>query len=93
LFPFCFEIVPLEHCGKISQIQLRSKTGRNAEDRVKRGMDASELNERPTLYRAESHVIPPDWLAEFEAAARRPLETRFRYSFIHTYNSGRVGKD
>lgn len=29
--------------------------------------------------------IPPDWLAEFEAAARRPLETRFRYSFIHTY--------
>ena len=34
---------------------------------------------------------PPDpevssaWLAEFEAAARRPLETRFRYAFIHTY--------
>jgi len=29
--------------------------------------------------------IPSDWLAEFEAAARRPLETRFRYAFIHTY--------
>jgi len=29
--------------------------------------------------------IPPDWLEEFEAAARRPLETRFRYSFIKTY--------
>ncbi|MEX0612079.1 MAG: hypothetical protein WD738_24500 [Pirellulales bacterium] len=29
--------------------------------------------------------IPPDILAEFEAAARRPLEQRFRYAFIHTY--------
>ena len=29
--------------------------------------------------------IPSDWLAEFEAAARRPLEVRMRYSFIHTY--------
>ena len=26
-----------------------------------------------------------EWLAEFEAAARRTLETRFRYAFIHTY--------
>ncbi|MCI0418320.1 MAG: hypothetical protein L0312_03695 [Acidobacteria bacterium] len=25
------------------------------------------------------------WLEEFEAAARRPLETRMRYSFIRTY--------
>ena len=32
-----------------------------------------------------SGEIPPDWLAEFEAAARRPLEVRMRYSFIHTY--------
>jgi hypothetical protein len=24
------------------------------------------------------------WLAELAAAARRPLKTRFRYSFIHT---------
>ncbi len=26
-----------------------------------------------------------EWLAEFEAAARRPLATRLRYAFIHTY--------
>ncbi len=25
------------------------------------------------------------WRLEFEAAARRPLEQRFRYAFIHTY--------
>ncbi|MCU0963222.1 MAG: hypothetical protein MUF48_24275 [Pirellulaceae bacterium] len=29
--------------------------------------------------------IPREWLDEFEAAARRPLETRFRYAFIRTY--------
>ncbi len=29
--------------------------------------------------------IPQDWLEEFEAAARRPLKTRFRYAFIRTY--------
>jgi len=29
--------------------------------------------------------IPAQWLAEFEAAARQPLQTRFRYAFIHTY--------
>ncbi|MBI4607324.1 MAG: hypothetical protein HY721_35610 [Planctomycetes bacterium] len=29
--------------------------------------------------------ISPEWLAEFEAAARRPLATRIRYAFIHTY--------
>ena len=26
-----------------------------------------------------------EWLAEFEAAARRPLAVRWRYAFIHTY--------
>jgi hypothetical protein len=26
-----------------------------------------------------------DLLAEFEAAARRPLKVRMRYAFIHTY--------
>ena len=26
-----------------------------------------------------------EWIEEFEAAARRTLETRFRYAFIHTY--------
>jgi hypothetical protein len=30
--------------------------------------------------------IPAEWLAEFEAAARRPLELWLRYAFIHTYN-------
>jgi hypothetical protein len=29
--------------------------------------------------------IPADWLEEFEAAARRPLSTRWKYAFIHTY--------
>jgi hypothetical protein len=29
--------------------------------------------------------IPREWLEEFEAAAKRPLETRMRYAFIHTY--------
>ena len=29
--------------------------------------------------------IPPEWLAEFEAAARRPLRQRFKYAFIVTY--------
>jgi hypothetical protein len=26
-----------------------------------------------------------EWLAEFEAAARRPLKQRFKYAFIKTY--------
>lgn len=30
-------------------------------------------------------LIPADWLADFEAAARRPLGQRFRYAFIRTY--------
>ena len=30
-------------------------------------------------------AIPPDWLADFEAAARRSLEQRMRYAFIRTY--------
>jgi hypothetical protein len=29
--------------------------------------------------------IPAEWLVEFEAASRRPLEVRFRYAFIRTY--------
>jgi hypothetical protein len=29
--------------------------------------------------------IPPDWLAEFEAAAQRPLSQRLRYAFVKTY--------
>ncbi len=29
--------------------------------------------------------IPAEWLAEFEAASRRPLRERFKYAFIKTY--------
>jgi hypothetical protein len=29
--------------------------------------------------------IPREWLQEFEAASRRPLEVRLRYAFIKTY--------
>jgi hypothetical protein len=29
--------------------------------------------------------IPAEWLAEFDAAARRPLAQRFRCAFIRTY--------
>lgn len=29
--------------------------------------------------------IPVDWLAEFEAAAQRPLALRMKYAFIKTY--------
>lgn len=30
-------------------------------------------------------AIPPDLLAEFESAARRPLAQRWKYAFIKTY--------
>jgi hypothetical protein len=29
--------------------------------------------------------IDPEWLRDFEAAARRPLEQRMRYAFIKTH--------
>lgn len=29
--------------------------------------------------------IPKEWLEEFEAAAKRPLQVRLRYAFIKTY--------
>jgi len=49
-------------------------------------MDAHELNERmrSDAARAEDST-PAEWLAGFEAASRRSLKTRFRYSFIRTY--------
>ena len=34
---------------------------------------------------AEAVDIPPEWRAEFEAAARRTPEERFRYGFVKTY--------
>ena len=35
-----------------------------------------------------STAIPADWLADFEAASRRPLALRMRYAFIHTDKPG-----
>ena len=37
------------------------------------------------MIRAADDASREEWIDEFEAAARRPLETRFRYAFIHTY--------
>lgn len=34
---------------------------------------------------ATPNAIPSEWLAEFEAAARRPLKQRFKHAFIKTY--------
>ena len=34
---------------------------------------------------SQSAEIPREWLAEFEAAARRPLALRMKYAFIKTY--------
>ena len=35
--------------------------------------------------RGDRTKIPADWLAEFEAAAARPLDLRMRYAFVRTY--------
>lgn len=32
-----------------------------------------------------THNIPAEWYAEFEAARKRSLEERFRYGFVRTY--------
>lgn len=37
------------------------------------------------MSKAIEDEVDPSWIEEFEAAARRPLETRFRYAFIRTY--------
>jgi hypothetical protein len=39
----------------------------------------------PAVVEGATECIPADWLEEFEAAARRPLEVRMRYAFIKTY--------
>lgn len=44
-----------------------------------------EMNETTQTKSEPADAIAADWLAEFEAAARRPLEQRFRYAFIRTY--------
>jgi hypothetical protein len=49
-------------------------------------MHAREANQHQDAPPAGTDVeIPPEWLAEFDAARRRPLATRFRYAFIRTY--------
>ena len=48
-------------------------------------MHSQEFTERPGSERGGHGAEGSEWLAEFEAAARRPLATRFRYAFIHTY--------
>ncbi len=49
-------------------------------------MSESDYSRPATAESTEADAsIPEEWLAEFEAAARRPLETRMRYAFIHTY--------
>lgn len=45
-------------------------------------MNHNDAEDQPTNRFSD---IPSDWLAEFEAAATRPLPLRFRYSFIRTY--------
>jgi hypothetical protein len=47
-------------------------------------MNEGEINEAPADYKT-APSIPAEWLADFEAAARRPLRQRFRYAFIRTY--------
>jgi hypothetical protein len=46
-------------------------------------MNSEPSDSRGTTPRSDD--IPAEWLAEFEAAARRPLATRWRYAFIRTY--------
>ena len=49
-------------------------------------MQAEVVDEHEgTVSPAASAFIPADWLADFEAAARRPLRLRMRYAFIKTY--------
>jgi len=44
-----------------------------------------EPRESMTSPAQDATGIPHEWLEEFEAAARRSLETRMRYAFIRTY--------
>ena len=44
------------------------------------------MNAMPRQFAPDNpSAIPCDWLDEFEAAAKRPLQQRFRYAFIKTY--------
>ena len=49
---------------------------------------STSTNAAATPEAAHTEPTPAErrqWLADFEAAARRPLRTRWRYAFIHTY--------
>lgn len=48
-------------------------------------LDEESTERRLTDYDEDAVGNPSDWLAEFEAASKRSLEERIRYSFIHTY--------
>jgi len=48
-------------------------------------VDIFQYSRRMEVMATASSAIPADWLAEFEAAAERPLEQRMRYAFIRTY--------
>ena len=43
------------------------------------------MRERDGAHAKAGPHVPADWEADFDAAARRPLRVRFRYSFIKTY--------
>jgi hypothetical protein len=43
------------------------------------------MPDQPRQRSTLSPNINPNWLEEFEAAARRPLAQRWRYAFIRTY--------
>lgn len=45
----------------------------------------TQYDDNPDAAHAKRTAIPPDWFEEFEAAAKRPLETRMKYAFIKTY--------
>ena len=44
-----------------------------------------ETGDFPDRGSANVSGVPTEWIEEFEAAASRSLQTRFRYAFIHTY--------
>src|SRR5512140_924689 len=49
-------------------------------------MNRLESNQKPNAKESEVDAgLASEWRKEFEAAAKRPLATRFRYAFIHTY--------
>jgi hypothetical protein len=67
-----------------------AETLRAARQAGAKAVPNSELvSELPTLVgqlvTAQATNLSSEWLAEFEAASRRSLETRMRYAFIHTY--------